>query len=170
MTEAVLNAVADGIEILEFSVYKPSALLRYGYPFIKEVEDERARRQMRAAARRLKQKGYIKEKRELRGRAFRLTALGEKIQQDKESTSFNNIPLPPNTHLIVSFDIPEQYRHARHIFRCILKTLGFHRQHLSVWISDKDWTTYLEKILEDLKVKDWVVLMKGEIIFPKPTH
>ncbi|MBU1907740.1 hypothetical protein KKF59_01250, partial [Patescibacteria group bacterium] len=169
MTDAVLNAVADGIEILEYSVYKPGALMRYGYPFIKEVENERARRQMRSAAWRLKRKGYIEEKRELRGRAFRLTELGEKIIRSDESASFNPVAFPPNIFLIVSFDIPERFKHARQSFRTVLKTLGFRRQHLSVWISDKDWTAYLEKMLENLKVKDWVVLMKGEIILPKPT-
>jgi len=169
MTDAVLNAVADGIEILEYSVYKPGALMRYGYPFIKEVENERARRQMRSAALRLKRKGYIKEKRELRGRAFRLTALGKRIHQSNEFASFIPDTFPPDTHLIVSFDIPEKYKLARNSLRKMLKTLGFRRQHLSVWISDKDWTAYLEKMLKNLKVKDWVVLMKGEIILPKPT-
>lgn len=170
MTEAVLNAVADGIEILEYSVYKPSALMRYGYPFVKEVENERARRQMKQAAWRLKRKGYIEEKREMQSRAFRLTELGESILRCKESASFNPVAFPPNIYLIVSFDIPEQYKRARQSFRFALKNLGFHRQHLSVWISNKDWAPYLEKKLDDIKIKDWVVLMKGEIIIPKPTH
>jgi DNA-binding PadR family transcriptional regulator len=169
MTDAVLNAVADGIEILEYSVYKPGALMRYGYPFIKEIENDRARRQMRSATWRLKRKGYIENSREMQGRAFRLTELGGKILRSKESASINPVALPDNIYLIVSFDVPEKYKRARQNFRCVLKTLGFRRQHLSVWISDKDWTAYLEKMLEELKINDWVVLMKGEFLFPKPS-
>jgi len=169
MTWAVLDAMADGIEILEYSVYKPSALMRYGYPFIKEVEAEQARRQMAKAVWTLKRKRYIEERKELQGRAYRLTELGERFLRGEESVAVGPPALPSNTYLIVSFDIPEQHKCARQSFRRVLKALGFRRQHLSVWISEIDWTSQLEKILVDLKVKNWVALVKGEIIFPEPS-
>lgn len=159
---ALLNAVADGIEIFQYATYQPSALLRYGLVDLKILEAERARRRMRQAVYRLKRQGLIEERRVERQRAFRLTSLGEcLLKQAKE-----RLPslLPEGLQTIVSFDIPEREKSTRQAFRLYLRRLGFQRIHLSVWASELDWSEQLARQLIEYKIEDWVVVMQGRVI------
>ncbi|MBU0540666.1 hypothetical protein KKF59_02075 [Patescibacteria group bacterium] len=162
LCDAILNAIADGVEILEYSVYKPNALMRYGYPFIKEIEFERERAKMRAAMFRLKKRRAIIETKKRRQRSFQLSLLGEKIINAKKQLTPPE--LPNNRITIVSFDIPETERKARQIFRRSLKAAGFIKLHDSCWISTKAWAPLLANLIEESDLGDWVSVLEGRKI------
>ncbi|MBI2039890.1 CRISPR-associated endonuclease Cas2 [Candidatus Microgenomates bacterium] len=63
---------------------------------------------------------------------------------------------------IVVFDIPEQKRIIRNLFRRNLKKWGFKRLQKSVWISKKNYYDVLVKYIDELKVSNWVTLIEAE--------
>lgn len=159
---AILDAVADGVEILQNAVYRPSALLRYGLADLKTLDILRARQRMKQAAMRLRRKGYLRALRIDGRRAFGLTKLGEKLRKTRDAS------LPPRYAdgwaTIVSFDIPERHSRLRQAFRRGLRDIGFRRKHLSVWVSDRDWTGELKQHIQRLDIHDWVVVIQGRIV------
>ena len=159
--DAILNAVADGIEIFQYGCYKPGALMRYGLDNLKTLEAERERRRISASIRRLKKRQLLKETKKRQERAFRLTLLGEHYLKNK-----NQSPppiLPDGQKTIVSFDIPEQHRRARDALRKYLRDLGFQRLHWSVWCSDRDWLERLTDQIKNSKTDNWVSIIQGRI-------
>jgi hypothetical protein len=161
---AILNAVADGVEILQYATYRPTALLRYGLQDLKTMDALRARRRMQQAAQHLKRQKLLEVIEENGRRAFRLTELGKATLFEAHEAM---PPLLGNGNLtIVSFDIPEKYAKVRRSFRRYLKGLGFRRHHQSVWTSDRDWIGRLRMRMQDIDVKDWVCLIQGRLIIP----
>ncbi|MBI4139323.1 hypothetical protein HY479_04235 [Candidatus Uhrbacteria bacterium] len=162
VTDAILNAVADGIEIIEYSAYKPGALMAYGFPFVKEVEAERAREQIAVTIHRLKKRKYIRETRIRKERALQLTVLGERYVIRSRD------PLPPmlpeGLKTLVSFDIPERERTSRQAFRQGLKALGFRKLHESLWVSERDWTATIFRDLTMRGIGGWVKIVHGRVV------
>jgi hypothetical protein len=161
LCDAILNAIADGVEIVEYSGYQPSALMRYGYPFVKEVEAERERARIRAAMFRLKKRRAVIEIRKRKRRSFKLSLLGEEILRVQKQS----LPpeLPDNRITIVSFDIPETEKTVRQIFRRSLKTAGFVKLHASCWISTSEWAPLLNCFIAESDLGDWVSILEGKI-------
>lgn len=162
LSSAILNAIADGVEIIEYSVYKPNALLKYGYPFVKEVEAERERARIRAAVFRLKKRRAILEIKNRRQRAFKLTILGEEILRIKKQEPPPE--LPDDQVTIVSFDIPETESKARQSFRRALKASGFTKLHASCWISTRSWAPLLSQLIAKSGLDDWVRVIEGRVM------
>lgn len=162
LCDAILNAIADGVDIIEYSVYKPNALMRYGYPFIKEIELERERAKMRAAMFRLKKRRAIIETKKCQQRSFQLSLLGEKILSEQKHSP--PAELPDNRITIVSFDIPETEKKARQIFRRALKAAGFIKLHASCWTSTKAWAPLLANLIAESDLGDWVSVLLGREI------
>ncbi len=63
---------------------------------------------------------------------------------------------------IVVFDIPEQKRLIRNMFRRNLKKWGFKQLQKSVWISKKDVTDKLFSYIKDLEIEKWVMVFESE--------
>lgn len=61
---------------------------------------------------------------------------------------------------IVAFDIPEQKRIIRNLFRRNLKKWGFKHLQKSVWISKKDVFDKLEFYIKDVGIEEWVMVME----------
>lgn len=62
---------------------------------------------------------------------------------------------------LVIFDIPEKHARVRDILRRRLKEWGFNIWQKSVWASKKPLTEHLRKLVKDLKVEDWVLVMES---------
>lgn len=62
---------------------------------------------------------------------------------------------------IVIFDIPEQKRLVRNLFRRRLKNWEFKLWQRSVWITRKNVTDKLRKLIEKLAIKDWVAVIES---------
>lgn len=71
---------------------------------------------------------------------------------------------------IIIFDIPEQKRIIRNLFRRNLKKWGFKQLQQSVWVSKQNVTDRLKTLILDLKVEDWVVVVEsGNVSFGNKT-
>lgn len=71
---------------------------------------------------------------------------------------------------IVIFDIPEQKRLIRDLFRRNLKKWGFKHLQKSVWISKKNVTEKLFSYIKDLGVEKWVFVFESEKYGPMDIH
>ncbi len=65
---------------------------------------------------------------------------------------------------IVSFDIPEEKRVVRNLFRRNLKKWGFKYLHKSVWITKRDVYEKLRNYIEDLGIQKWVTVIEADRI------
>ncbi len=63
---------------------------------------------------------------------------------------------------IVSFDVPEKNKVVRDLFRRKLKSWGFKYLHKSVWISERDIYSLLERYIKELKIEKWVIVMEAD--------
>ena len=62
----------------------------------------------------------------------------------------------------ISFDIPEQWRLRRNLFRRAIKRLGFRRIQQSLWVTDKPVGDLVENACEEYKVKQYVAYIVAE--------
>lgn len=62
---------------------------------------------------------------------------------------------------MVIFDIPEQHRRVRGVLRRRLKEWGFVAWQKSVWASKKPLTEHLRKLVKDLGVEQWVLVVES---------
>ncbi|MBU1348976.1 hypothetical protein KJ781_02820 [Patescibacteria group bacterium] len=161
---AILDAVADGVEVLQYATYRPTALLKYGLTDLKTMDILRERQRMRMAVRRLEKRGYLERVREDGLRSVRLTELGDLMIRSRREPRL----LPDGIWTVVSFDIPERNRGTRRTFRTCLRASGFTRRHDSVWISNRDWSDKLRFEVSRLGISDWVAVIIGEIINAPP--
>lgn len=62
---------------------------------------------------------------------------------------------------IVIFDIPEQKKLVRNLFRRRLKSWQFRLWQRSVWITKNDVTVRLRKLIDKLEIKEWVAVIES---------
>lgn len=63
---------------------------------------------------------------------------------------------------IVLFDIPESKEPVRTLLRRRLRDWGFKMWQKSVWISRSNVTERLRKLIDKLKIKDWVAVIESD--------
>ncbi|OGE64556.1 hypothetical protein A3I48_03535 [Candidatus Daviesbacteria bacterium RIFCSPLOWO2_02_FULL_36_7] len=71
---------------------------------------------------------------------------------------------------IVVFDIPEQKRLIRNLFRRNLKKWSFKHLQKSVWISKKNITDKLFSYIKDLGIEKWVYVFESDKYGPMDIH
>ena len=111
------------------------------------------------AIKRLREKGYIKEEKINSGEIIlKLTDEGRTqiLFSDVETDQWDG------KWLVVIFDIPEQKRLIRDLFRRNLKKWGFKHFQKSVWISKKNITDKLFAYIKDLGVEKWVWVFESD--------
>ncbi len=69
---------------------------------------------------------------------------------------------------IVVFDIPEQKRLVRDLFRRNLKKWGFKHLQRSVWISKRDVFDKLTSYIQELGIEKWVSVIEADKLIPQP--
>lgn len=111
------------------------------------------------AVSRLKEKGLVEyEDNKTDQIIVKLTALGREalgdlaVLEQKWDGKFR----------IVIFDIPENKSVVRGLFRRRLKDWRFTMCQRSVWITKSDVTDKLRKLIERLKIKDWVAVIESD--------
>lgn len=132
----------------------------YGVPELKKSA-------LAAALKRLREKGFIEKdyinEKELvikltdEGRSILMLEGGEPEKWDGKWR-------------VVVFDIPEQRRIIRNLFRRNLKKWGFRPLQKSVWISKKNITDHLFNYIKDLGVEKWVWVFESEKYGPMDIH
>jgi len=156
---ALLQAVADGVEIVELANRKPGALSAYGLEELRCLEAMRVRRKLLNVRWRLQNDGLIEKVKGKGADYYRLTDSGNvrlKAQISKPPR------LPPGWRTIISFDIPEDQKKIRNRFRRYLRRLDFKPMQQSVWYSDRAWTSRLDGNHPKSLDLSWVVVFRAE--------
>ncbi|MCR4305793.1 MAG: hypothetical protein NUV73_01785 [Candidatus Daviesbacteria bacterium] len=142
----ILEKAIDGYVRLEDFAYHHYRY-HYGVPELKKSS-------LSQALRRLRLDGYI-EKCISEGKViFKLTQLGKDCLgvEDQEWDKL---------YRIVIFDIPENKRGIRDLFRRRLKEWEFKNWQRSVWISKRNVTNKLRKLIKDLGIEKWVAVIES---------
>ncbi|MBU1033297.1 MAG: hypothetical protein ABII13_02875 [Patescibacteria group bacterium] len=158
---AILEAVAQGIDIFEYAGSIPRKPLGQHPDIVKSYEIERERHRVYSAASRLKKQKILQSVQKNRKREFKLTRLGEELIKDYKDEQPPKLPQGKLT--VVSYDIPEKNKHARQSFRNYLRSMGFIQLHRSVWTSDRDWHNGLKAKIHALDLNEWVAVFAGEM-------
>lgn len=107
---------------------------------------------------RLKEKGFVEKEVNVHEITIKLTDTGRTALLLTEDT----VEDWDGKWRIVVFDIPEQKRVIRNLFRRNLKKWGFKPLQKSVWISKKNITEKLFSYINDLKIEKWVWVFESE--------
>lgn len=106
------------------------------------------------AIKRLRDSGIIEEVKLRDDIILRLTTSGEELV-NHETKEWDG------KYRIVIFDIPEQKRIIRNLFRRNLKKWGLKHLQKSVWISKRDVFDKLDSYIKDLGIEKWVIVIEA---------
>lgn len=107
------------------------------------------------ALRRLRLSGYIEKEIKEGAVIYKLTTIG------KDFLGLEEKPWD-GVYRIVLFDVPENRRVIRDLFRRRLKDWGFKNWQRSVWVSKKDVTQKLRKLISELGIEKWVAVIESQ--------
>lgn len=156
LTNAILLSLekaVDGYIRLEDFAYHHYRY-HYGIPELKKSS-------LSQALKRLREGGLIEEVRLKKDVIIKLTEEGRDLIKDPFDESKWD-----GKYRIVIFDIPEQKRIIRNLFRRNLKKWGFKHLQKSVWISKRNVFDKLNSYIKDLGLEKWVIVIESD----KLTH
>ena len=107
------------------------------------------------AIKRLRDSGIVEEVKLSKDIILRLTTSGEELV-GQEPKAWDG------KWRIVIFDIPDQKRIIRNLFRRNLKKWGFKHLQKSVWISKRNIFDKLSSYIKDLGLEKWVVVIEAD--------
>ena len=120
-----------------------------GKPFNKPIISQ--------VVKRLREKGYIETTVNEGKVMIKLTELGE----DALGFVDENKPWDKKWRIVL-YDIPENKRGVRDLLRRRLKEWGFKKWQQSTWITKKDVTDKLRKLVKKLGITDWVAIIESD--------
>ena len=123
----------------------------YGAPELKKSS-------LAAAIARLRQGGLVQIKSKRSDILVKLTKLGKESLND---FNLDDQPWDGKWRLVI-FDIPETQRAVRDLFRRRLKDWGFRNFQQSVWVTKKNVTGKMRKLINKLEIDDWVAVIESE--------
>lgn len=157
LAEALLTA-------LENSVDASIRITDFAYHHYRYIHDtpNLPKSSLSKAIHRLKAKGLIKKSHIDDHVVIELTNLG------KNFLAINNSAEEwDGKWRIVAFDIPEQKRIVRNLFRRNLKKWGFRPLQKSVWVSKRDVYQKLIDYIKNLELEEFITVIEAEKIGPK---
>ena len=143
-----LEKAVDGVVKLDDMTYNS-----WKYTSGSDINPGSKKSSMATAIRRLREKGYIEKEINERGVVLRLTVLGKDFLGKDDVWDGN--------YRIVIWDIPENKRRVRDLFRRRLKEWGFVTLQKSVWISQKNVTDRLRKLISELEMESYVAVIES---------
>lgn len=150
LTNAILFALekaVDGYVRFEDFAYHHYRYF-YDYPHLRKSS-------LSQALKRLREQGLIEETKLNNDVIFKLTQEGKDLINDTyEEKNWDG------KWRIVIFDIPEEKRIVRNLFRRNLKKWGFKHLQKSVWISKRRVFEKLEIYIKDLGIEKWVIVLE----------
>lgn len=120
-----------------------------GKPFNKPIVSQ--------VIKRLREKGYIETFVNEGKVLVKLTELGE----DALGFVDENKPWDKKWRIVI-YDIPENKRRIRDLFRRRLKEWGFKLWQKSTWITKNDVTVKLRRLVKQLGISDWVAVIESD--------
>lgn len=150
LTNAILftlEKAVDGYVRLEDFAYHHYRY-HYGIPDLKKSS-------LSQALKRLREGGLIEQIKLKNDVLLKLTEAGKDlINNQSEEKKWDG------KWRVVIFDIPEEKRIIRNLFRRNLKKWGFKHLQKSVWISKRNVFDKLEAYIKDLGIEKWVIVME----------
>lgn len=156
LTNAILltleKAVDGYVRVEDFAYHHYR--YHYGYPDLKKSS-------LSQALKRLREGGLIEQVKLKNDVIIKLTQAGKELISDGSDEKEWD-----RKWRIVIFDIPEQRRVIRNLFRRNLKKWGFKHLQKSVWISKRNIFDKLNSYIRDLGIEKWVIVIESN----KLTH
>lgn len=149
-----LEKAVDGVVRYDDLIHHPSSYA-WGARWDRQLDKS----MLSQALERLREKGLIDyEKSKTRKIILKLTSLGNDALSDIGviEREWDGI------FRIVIFDIPEQKRIIRDLFRRRLRDWGFRIWQKSVWVSKNNVTDKLRQLIGKLEIKDWVAVVESK--------
>ena len=144
ITLMILEKAVDGFVAFEEFAYHPM------------WEDRNFKKsEFSQALKRLREGGFISEERVDEKLLFKLTDSGKFLIDEPEEEW-------DGRWRIVIFDIPEEKRVIRNLFRRNLKKWGFKHLQKSVWINKKNVYNKLEEYIKNLGIEKWVAIIEAD--------
>lgn len=109
------------------------------------------------AIKRLREKGYIETEVNEKKVIIKLTELGA----DTLGLVYEDQPWDKKWRIVI-YDIPEDKRRIRDLFRRRLKEWDFKNWQQSIWITKSNVTIKLRKLVQKLGIADWVVVIESD--------
>ena len=144
----ILAAAADGyvgFEDFTYHTYRQYSIL--------DLKKSR----FASAIRRLRDAGYIEKDIDSGKIILKLTKLGKEIIPEEFDESKWD-----GKWRIVIFDIPENKKVIRNLFRRNLKKWGFKKWQQSVWISKMDVTQKVKDLIDGVGISSWVAIIESD--------
>jgi CRISPR-associated endonuclease Cas2 len=124
------------------------------------AEIEEYRKEHRHTFRRLKNRGWIIE-RKIGGRMLTVLTESGKVAALEIRLKTARTILLRGEYWMIAFDFPEVAHKARDKFRRYLKRVGFNRHQQSIWCSKKDIGNEIWRLIKILGVDKWVRLYRA---------
>ncbi len=145
-----LEKAAEGVLLLEDFTYEGQMRAWNGITTKKDMS-------LVMAVRRLRMKGIIKRETAKDNKTvLRLTRLGSELVQGRIEDKWDG------KYRVVIWDIPENKRTIRNLFRRKLKDFGFVLWQRSVWVSKRNVTSQLRGYIKELGLEKWVSVIESE--------
>lgn len=145
----VLEKTVDGYCFFEDFTYHHYRY-RYGIPELKKSA-------LSVALWRLRKRGLIAKEIDNGKVMYKLTEIG----RDFLPIKFDEKAWDGKWRIVV-FDIPEQKRGIRDLFRRRLRDWDFKPWQKSVWVTRRSITIKLRKLISDLEIGDWVAVVESD--------
>lgn len=107
---------------------------------------------------RLREKGFIEKQKSEDKIILKLTELGKDWvlkNQEYSDAEWDGL------WRLVIFDIPESHKKSRNTLRRRLKDWGFKPWQKSVWATKKPLTDATRKLIKELEIEDWVLVIES---------
>lgn len=110
------------------------------------------------ALKRLREQGFIEKQKSEDRIILKLTELGK--DWVLKSQEYSDVEWDGLWRLVI-FDIPESHKKSRNTLRRRLKDWGFTAWQKSVWATKKPLTNAARKLIRDLEIEDWVLVIES---------
>ncbi|HBL39604.1 TPA: CRISPR-associated endonuclease Cas2 [Candidatus Uhrbacteria bacterium] len=164
LTGDLLSALGEFMSRAQFSYMHPSFM---GDPFgpeiLAEIREAQLRREIKERARYLRRKKYVEHQRKGDTIIAKITddGLASIFEQDICKVEQR---LPDGEYVVVAFDIPEDTKLTRQLFRRRLKTFGFEQHQLSVWICQRDVAEEVVRWVQAIGAQRWVSVFRARLM------
>jgi len=146
-----LETIVENIADIENFTYSAQIKALKGIPL------RPSKKTLSQSIRRLRMNGMIEYDKKSEGQIIlKLTNFGQEILDSKKET------VSDGKYRIVIWDIPESKRTIRNLLRRRLKEWGFKSCQKSVWVSQKNVTQQLRRLITDLGLEKWVAVIESD--------
>jgi len=111
---------------------------------------------------RLEREGLVKKSKEDRKIHLLLTAQGKRYIKKHRAATRNSPRIWDKKWRLVIFDIPEEKRKLRDLFRRYLATLGFGKVQRSIWISPHDFSEIIQRYARKSGLSNYIFQITAE--------